>query len=306
MISKVNVLDLVKKYELKNAKMSGDDNLVCCCPFHNDTNESFAINIRNGKFICYASNCGKKGDIYRFISLMEGISENQAKKNIFGNNENAQFYSLLNDIDNSLEPPQKEGSFPVKTNLYLSNLLKFTDCQKFLDQLNISFDVAKKVKLKICTGPKFYRGRLAISIGDDVWELRDLTKQAEKKVLYTVGTKVSEILYTGTSDFSKPYCFITEGTKDVLTINSFGYNACCCFGTNLSPSQINIMLRHGIEKVFMLYDGDDAGKSAAKKNYPKLKKYFDVVWLNCPDSKDPNDLTKSEFNKLIGRYVENL
>jgi len=38
---------------------SGENQLVVCCPFHDDKNPSLSVNIKAGMFNCFS--CGEKG-----------------------------------------------------------------------------------------------------------------------------------------------------------------------------------------------------------------------------------------------------
>jgi len=66
----VNITDVAKEYGLK---LRGNK---CICPFHKDTNPSLTFSNEKGVFRCFG--CGVKGDILKFVQLMEG--EVQSKK----------------------------------------------------------------------------------------------------------------------------------------------------------------------------------------------------------------------------------
>ena len=40
------------------------------CPFHEDTNPSFGVNLESGKWRCYSSNCNKRGGVKKFKDLL--------------------------------------------------------------------------------------------------------------------------------------------------------------------------------------------------------------------------------------------
>lgn len=58
------------------------DNYLINCPFHNDTNPSLGIREDNGAFNCWS--CGAHGNLVDFVSRYEGISEEDARKKIYG------------------------------------------------------------------------------------------------------------------------------------------------------------------------------------------------------------------------------
>lgn len=54
--------------------------LICCCPFHEEDNPSFCANLDTSQYHCFG--CGAKGNAITFIAKMEGISTKEAWKRI--------------------------------------------------------------------------------------------------------------------------------------------------------------------------------------------------------------------------------
>lgn len=46
------------------------------CPFHDDTNPSFSVNLDSGAFICFA--CGAKGSVFTFYMKLFGVDFEKA------------------------------------------------------------------------------------------------------------------------------------------------------------------------------------------------------------------------------------
>lgn len=67
-----------KKY-LNNPKKN-KDSLMTRCPFHDDDNPSFSVNLKNGMYHCFG--CNEQGNLFNFISKMEDITTNEAYKGI--------------------------------------------------------------------------------------------------------------------------------------------------------------------------------------------------------------------------------
>ena len=50
-----------------------------CCPFHDDHNPSFAMNLESGGYKCLSSNCGAAGgSIVSFVCSLHGLSTSEA------------------------------------------------------------------------------------------------------------------------------------------------------------------------------------------------------------------------------------
>ena len=287
----MKITDILDGFGFKYKK-SGDDNAMMCCPFHKDSSPSFAVNLASGAYICFA--CGAKGkDIVSLYARLNGVSREEAENSFGHEYGNLMFNNKLNRVEVSETNYTK--SVPIHVNVL--SIFKFDESNDIISKLNTTIETAKSARLSICTDKK-YVGRLAIPI-DGFWELRDLTKKSSKKVLYTKGTKTSELLYSIDNKKNFEECFLVEGVKDVLTIEGFGLKAVSCFGTNVSSKQISKMLNLGIKKLKIMYDGDEAGSRAYNKNINKLTSVFECERIDCPKDKDPNDLDKDTFVRLI-------
>jgi len=83
-------------------------------------------------------------------------------------------------------------------------------------------------------------------------------------------------------------CFLVEGYFDVMTPFDYGLKNCLAScGTALTKQQAHLLKRY-TKKVYVMYDGDAAGRAAAKKARRILKKskiYAGTITL--PHSLDP-------------------
>ncbi len=50
------------------------------CPFHNEKSPSFSINQEHQFFICFG--CGAKGDVFKFVEMIEGLTFWEALKKL--------------------------------------------------------------------------------------------------------------------------------------------------------------------------------------------------------------------------------
>jgi hypothetical protein len=65
--------------QIENFNESDDDWAWGCCPFHDDHNPSFCMNLRTGWYACKSSNCGATGkSIVSFVSARDGFSVPEA------------------------------------------------------------------------------------------------------------------------------------------------------------------------------------------------------------------------------------
>ena len=110
------ILNLLEANNIKNIKISGNE-IRCCCPFHEEQNPSFSINLETGKYICFSGKCGKKGNIISFISELTGKSYKDVEKDLQINLENLKYNNIIKETLNSLETKKNDLNY-IKYNNY--------------------------------------------------------------------------------------------------------------------------------------------------------------------------------------------
>ena len=100
------------------------------------------------------------------------------------------------------------------------------------------------------------------------------------------------------------YLIIVEGNMDVIALNKAGFrNVIAGMGTALTIEQAKLIKRF-VNKVYICYDGDFAGKKATLAGLQILKDQgLDIMVMSLPNGKDPDDVIqeggKDAFDKLI-------
>jgi DNA primase len=101
---------------------------------------------------------------------------------------------------------------------------------------------------------------------------------------------------------------IVEGMFDMLNLYDNGCeNVVCAFGTktlqNDTKQKLLPFRAQGITHIYLLFDGDEAGVSAARDLKPVLEaEGFVVEIIDLPDGTDPGDLD-AENVRSIAEYV---
>lgn len=127
-----------------------------------------------------------------------------------------------------------------------------------------------------------------------------------KKVLFCPGAKTGENLFgldmlLKEGEFKE--AFLVEGQRDAIKLQQEGFHALSTHGAHLSTEQLHLLMKHvgrGRGKIYVAYDGDEAGRKASFKVVSKLRtKFSDVVELSMPLGKDPKKFNRAEFLQLI-------
>ena len=108
---------------------------------------------------------------------------------------------------------------------------------------------------------------------------------------------------------------LCEGYMDVISLFRFGYPAVASLGTAVSEKQIDLLTRLS-KNIFIVFDGDQAGKNASIRLFDKLlpliktDNVFRFVFL--PDNLDPEEYLvkngKDKFNILLEKsyYISDI
>ncbi|MDR3112401.1 MAG: DNA primase [Elusimicrobiota bacterium] len=140
-----NIESIVSQY-LPDLKKVGR-NFKACCPFHSEKTPSFVVNSEKGLFKCFG--CGKGGDVFKFIELMDGITWIEAVKML----AKKAGIEIQSTKGNTLKKSQKTKIFEILENaakFYNRYLLESTMAQKartYLQERGVSKDAIDKFKI---------------------------------------------------------------------------------------------------------------------------------------------------------------
>lgn len=94
-MSNFNVREILDRYQIEYKSSGQSSELLYYCPFHTHSDDkmgSSMINEDTGVFNCFA--CSEGGNIYKFVSKLENISDKEAYKLVSNNFESCKSYSL--------------------------------------------------------------------------------------------------------------------------------------------------------------------------------------------------------------------
>ncbi len=106
----------------------------------------------------------------------------------------------------------------------------------------------------------------------------------------------------------KDYMIIVEGHIDVVSLHKAGFNsAVASMGTALTAEQAKLIKKF-VEKVYICYDGDSAGKKATLRGLDILKSEgLEVFVMSLPEGLDPDDVInkygQAGYQKLLDKAL---
>ncbi|MDN5353910.1 MAG: primase [Candidatus Cloacimonadota bacterium] len=124
--------------------------------------------------------------------------------------------------------------------------------------------------------------------------------------IYQKGTELYGLFKTKYEISKLDYVLVSEGYMDFLRLYENGFhNAVASLGTALTDQQIKLLSRFS-QKIYILYDGDMAGRKAAIKAAGNvLKQGYEAKLIILPPEHDPDSFLKAygkeKLEELIAR-----
>ena len=274
----MRVDQLLGKHNIYFKESSGEDYLIHCVnPEHQDSNPSMRIDRTTGAMHCFS--CGYKGNIFREYEEAADYS------NIYLVRTLTLLHRLMNkgmeipDLATNVQEPVR--GVPVSL---LSQYGAFTH-DEYPDRVMFPVrDIAGDIK-----------GLLGRHLDEDTVK--------DKYMIYP--KKVTLPIFPSNPKIRNNELILTEGIFDVFALNMAGvHNASAALGTHTMFKQWREKLMplkelKGVHTITLIFDGDKAGATAARKLAEIIEKEFAVRILHLPNGKDIAELSTEEMDELM-------
>ena len=263
------------------------------CPFHKEAEGSFTVYSDSERFWCFG--CGSGGDVLDFVQRMEGLTLPEALRRL---DDGAGTVAVPRPQPASTQrpvapalPPRDLALLTAAARFYAGQLRRSLKAGEYLSSRGIGMDISLRLGLGYAPGHGL-REYLEAA-GFDNRRLRDsglfLELGAERfagmvtvpdiasdRVRWLTGRAVDPqakprfqavpgpkpVLGLASLGPSPPFLILTEGVFDWLTLAAWGYSACAALGTQGLERLAEAM--RGCPRVFLAFDNDDAGTTAAE------------------------------------------
>jgi DNA primase catalytic core len=317
-------------------KRHGSEKWKIKCPFHDDAEASLVITPGRNLWHCFG--CDKGGSAIDFVALADGITTGEAIRRLA--EQSGGLVRTAAAIAAPHAPPprtaQQQTLLNKASEFYHKALFKHPEGRAYLKARGLAepalletfrvgyandtireaippegelLDDLKAVGILDGQGREHFRDCVVFPIHDAQGNVtglygRKVHDQAKVKHLYLPGPHRGVWNRAGARSFKT--LLLTEGILDAATLWQAGYkNALACYGTNgLTEDHLQLFRENQTEAVYLVMDGDDAGRQAATRLTPRLKaEGLDVFTVNLPDGEDPNDFfqrhTAEDFDALL-------
>lgn len=277
------VLDILNKNSLAFT-VSGRDYLIKCLnPEHEDSNPSFRVDKVSGVAHCFS--CGFKTNIFKYF----GIFTNPVPIKIAALKEKLAELQTTNglEVPNGHTPYTRSFRGISAATLKHFGAFYTNHVEKLADRIVFPIkDITGKTVV--------YVGRHTLSNGNP------------RYVNYPSGVRIPVFPSHLPSGYSS--LVLVEGIFDMLNLYDKGLeNVICAFGTNTlqndTKSKLLPFKAQGITHIYLLFDGDEAGRKASGILKPIIEaEGFIVEIINLPDDTDPGELDVEDV-RSIAEYI---
>ena len=265
------------------------------CPFHEEQEGSFTVYADTERWYCFG--CGEGGDVLDYVRRLEGLNLPEAIRRLDGGAGSDTSAAVVRP--GPVNPPRRTTVSPPDPTLltaaarfYAGWLRRSPQAQAYLRSRGISSTTAARLGLGYAPGgglrahlaeagfspQRVRQSGLFVEHGErfaGMVVVPDLT--AGGRVRWFAGRAVEPersprfqalpgskpVLGTGRLGPAPPWVVLAEGLFDWLALVQWGVPACAALGTQ-GAERIAAALR-GCSRVFLAFDADDAGRSAAER-----------------------------------------
>lgn len=283
------VKELLDKKNIKYISKGRDYIVRCLNPEHEDRNPSMRIDKLTGIFNCYS--CGYSGDLYALFKVSKGrilnIKLEQVRQKIL-------------DLLGSRALPLPLDRVPILEDFRGISKETLNSFEAF------TTDAIKGQEGRIVFPIKNIDGKIIAFQG------RYMYSDLEPKYkVYPEHTNLP--LYPAVITPINNSIILVEGILDMINLHDKGLtNSICTFGTAFGNVKKKIKQKNNLDKllqykyqgadtVYIMYDGDKAGRDASSNLMSYISQSFHVDTIDLDEGMDPGNLTKAQVNKLYGK-----
>ena len=291
--------------------------ISCKCPIHDgDSDRSFSY-YKNGKWICWTSNCHqefgndifglirgvlhKKGEDYQFVDVLKWVTSTfNIKATGFVPNKEVDLLTYLQGIysNNTTKPPEIDNNFKdvVIPSEYFVKQRMYDP--KTLTYFNIGDSLLK-------TGISRYRAVIPVHNDDGMKVIANLYRSTkdwlEPKFLVDKSFQKTNYLYNyhraAEKIKEKNVAFIVEGSGDVWRMYEAGVMNCVSLmGKEFSQAQRQKIDNLCVTNLIILLDNDTAGRESKTLIMRNLGRYYNLIF--------PRFSSKKDIGKMSPQYIK--
>lgn len=274
------------------------------CPLCDDHKQRLYVNRKTLKWTCF--NCQEAGFAERFLTdilLIDPIMAGRVKGQLLGDT------AIIHSVKHQMKAEASVA--PMVLPPFTMPLDSTSDEAQYpywvyLHQRHVTPEQVVQYGIQYCPMGK-YGGRVIVpvTLGGQLrgWVARLIRPavEGEQKALVPTGMKSSLLLF-GLDHVRGDGCVLVEGVFDAMAFPD-GV-AVATLGAKLSPIQRDLLRRHGIKRVIIMFDPDEAGRKGARRAASELVAAgFEVSVAQLPEGTDPGSCGIKALEAAIAHAV---
>jgi DNA primase len=298
----VDIYDYLNEKGMQNIRTVGN-NIMACCPFHNEHSPSFGVHKENGMYQCFG--CGIRGNFQTLVKHLDGFDTVHDAFEYLVDVYGTYSHTLDEPLHLHFEESERKEMYSVSDFV----LDKYKYRHPYLTKRGISepwqrfFEIGYSTEKKAITIPYRDEHSNLVSIKfrkvhqKSFWYEPSMPPNVKKQTLYSFDKALKS---------SKKILAITEAEIDCMSVWQSNLASAVAIGGNqFSEEQATKMIRYlpSDTEILLFVDNDAGGDVARKTISTKLSGYFPIStvdWSSIPRTiKDANDLTVTEITSLI-------
>ena len=283
----MDVKELLESRKLTYISSGRDYKIRCLNPEHEDSNPSMNIDKITGLFHCLS--CGYAGDIYKFYNINKEKFINIKVQKVREKINKMMHMALPMPLDTTYIDEDYRGiskSTLRRFSAFTSESLKGMQGRIVFPISNINRDIigfqGRYMYSKLSPKYQFYPDHITLPL------FPSIVKPINNSII------------------------LVEGIFDMINMHDKGlHNTVCTFGTAFGgvkkkdkvAKSLEKLLQfkyQGIEHIWIMYDGDDAGKKAADSMKEWASDSFSIDTIDLDPGVDPGGMTQATVTNLIG------
>jgi len=307
---------------------SGDERKALC-PFHDENNASFKVNLKKKAFNCFG--CGAHGNVLDFVAEIEATNLREAATIVADcckiavserTGSNGSKKSPEKPVERkargrkgSRHPPKEtatsepeNGAEAVSANKPLSFALKLDPEHSYGEERGLSLAAIEHFELGFCERGMM-KGRWCFPIHNSDadlvayagrWVDDDLPDGVPRYLLPPKFSKSLELfnLHRAVA-LGAEHVTIVEGYFGAVRLHMLRVSTVALMGTSMSDEQVELLVRAGVQRVTLLLDGDDAGRKARERVLPHLARKLFVRVGTLPAGEAPDEVLEEVLREIV-------
>jgi DNA primase len=301
----VSMETVLRHYQITGLRQRGDQ-VQGRCPIHGgERTDSFRAHLVRNVFHCFA--CQAKGSVLDLVAALEKCSIREAALRLTAEMGTA-------DLRTDSAKPEPEKQL-VRKEERCNPLLRFqlsgvNPAHTYLARRGIDTVTAAEFGVGFYAGPGLLHGRIVIPIANGQGQTvayagRSPDNALPKYKLPAGFRKASELfnLARAVATASRTV-IVVEGYFDCMRVHQAGFPwVVALMGSSLSDAQQNLLWRH-FDRVWLMLDGDRAGRAASQAIAPRLAAGKSVALIEVPDGAQPDQLPDRDIRRLLSAPVK--